>query len=516
VSLAAFAAGDGVYLPEVAYPAMPKIPVQRALLTYRDGIETLVVESGLETDSPSVGWVLPLPAEPATLAVADPGMLPSLAFCVRPAVVHDLQATYWPAVLILMFLVPLALFAVLTRGGVTVWAVVFWGAAYVVLLSLTATAGGPVWERVVGVDVRSPVRVGGYDVAVLRARDAGALSDWLAANSLKPLDEPARHIAEEYISEGWCFVVGRLARDRPGAAVPHPIRATFPAARPVYPMRLTALAGSKCRVELFVVANGSASAEGFRVVVSGWCSLPPDYRMHEFLESHEPSLAGFVVGSPDVQELMWDGCTVTRLEAHLEPSEMDRDVQIGLGALSRQQTRVWSARGRRETVLSVVLWGLIPLVLSCAIVCYKRRRPSKEGLVLLGSLGGAILLVAAIVYAALPVVPVGPGRSRSEARMRLQYIGKVAQAMAQAGFLNRGPSPAALADFPRQAVLRNYWEREAGAQAILNPFTGEPMRLERSPGNFSTRQVGDQVYFCLYDDCGREIQVMPLPPPGCD
>ncbi len=55
------AAGDGVYFPEPAIPKMPEVPHQRALIQFRDGIETLVVESSFQSDSNSVGWVLPVP-----------------------------------------------------------------------------------------------------------------------------------------------------------------------------------------------------------------------------------------------------------------------------------------------------------------------------------------------------------------------------------------------------------------------------------------------------------------------
>ena len=89
--LGAAAAGDGKYWPEPAYPATPKIPLQRAIIVHKDGIETLIVESAFESESPNVGWVLPLPAEPTKLAVADPGMCRSLSMCLRPRILHDLH-----------------------------------------------------------------------------------------------------------------------------------------------------------------------------------------------------------------------------------------------------------------------------------------------------------------------------------------------------------------------------------------------------------------------------------------
>ncbi len=40
----AAARGDGVYVPKAAYPALPTIPAQRAVIVYRHHVETLVVE----------------------------------------------------------------------------------------------------------------------------------------------------------------------------------------------------------------------------------------------------------------------------------------------------------------------------------------------------------------------------------------------------------------------------------------------------------------------------------------
>ena len=68
--LGSTALGDGGYWPEPAFPAMPTIPVQRAVVVHRDGVEALVVESAFESPSPNVGWILPLPAEPTELDVA--------------------------------------------------------------------------------------------------------------------------------------------------------------------------------------------------------------------------------------------------------------------------------------------------------------------------------------------------------------------------------------------------------------------------------------------------------------
>jgi len=70
-----------------------------------------------------------------------------------------------------------------------------------------------------------------------------------------------------------------------------------------------------------------------------------------------------------------------------------------------------------------------------------------------------------------------------------------------------------IAEFPKKAVELKLIEPEYAEDLLTNPFTGQPVRYERSPGNFSTRRVGDEIYFCLYDRYGREVRVVALPPP---
>jgi hypothetical protein len=44
LAAAATARADGGYVPAVEYPAPPGIPTQRAMILFRGGVETLVVE----------------------------------------------------------------------------------------------------------------------------------------------------------------------------------------------------------------------------------------------------------------------------------------------------------------------------------------------------------------------------------------------------------------------------------------------------------------------------------------
>jgi len=52
----------------------------------------------------------------------------------------------------------------------------------------------------------------------------------------------------------------------------------------------------------------------------------------------------------------------------------------------------------------------------------------------------------------------------------------------------------------------------AGEQWGQNPFTGGPLRRERSPGNVSVREIRGEPRLCWYDEDGVEIELVKLPP----
>ena len=58
-----FSYADGVYMPEVR-KKIPDIPVQRAVVKYLNGVETLIVESTFDGEGNNFGWIIPLPNIP--------------------------------------------------------------------------------------------------------------------------------------------------------------------------------------------------------------------------------------------------------------------------------------------------------------------------------------------------------------------------------------------------------------------------------------------------------------------
>jgi len=104
-------------------------------------------------------------------------------------------------------------------------------------------------------EVLDVVRLGPYEATVLRASDADALTDWLDANGYG-LSDSVTALLGDYVERGWYFTALKLVSDTaPLAGDLDPIRFTFEAAEPVYPLLLSRAATTDQRVVLYVFAD---------------------------------------------------------------------------------------------------------------------------------------------------------------------------------------------------------------------------------------------------------------------
>lgn len=69
---------DGKVFPPVATPAEVTIPDQRALISWANGMERLIIETRLAGSGTNFAWVVPLPSRP-TVEPATSGLFPTLA-----------------------------------------------------------------------------------------------------------------------------------------------------------------------------------------------------------------------------------------------------------------------------------------------------------------------------------------------------------------------------------------------------------------------------------------------------
>ncbi len=124
--------------------------------------------------------------------------------------------------------------------------------------------------------------VGAYEVAILSAQDSGSLTRWLADHDYS-LPEGKSEIIDEYIHRGWYFIAAKIelnkgidlkmasnseAKNREIRTSPqrtiqaklstgelHPLLISFDTAKPVFPLKISAVGGKTSEVSLYVIAK---------------------------------------------------------------------------------------------------------------------------------------------------------------------------------------------------------------------------------------------------------------------
>ncbi|MDD4890532.1 MAG: DUF2330 domain-containing protein [Phycisphaerae bacterium] len=505
LALPAVAMGNGVYFPQKVVTSQPAILLQRALIVHRGGVETLIVESSFDTSSKSVGWVLPLPVAPTKFEPADPGMLTALEIAIGPRIVHDLFLEIRSILIALVIMLAYGTVMVTVKKRSDRWTAYIAFAMVILvvsscLLPSMGSAGLSGGSRA-GLEVLATQRVGRYDVTILKSGDAAVLSSWLADNGFAQPDAAGQGIIGDYVRRKWCFAVAKLVPDAAGKATPHPLRVEFPADRPIFPMELTAIAGSATRVELFVLAHGSAAADKFHVVASDGYT-----RVGSWYAGRSTDLQ---IAQPAMMELMWDGCVLTRLTATLTPAEMNRDVEIAVGQPRAHRDLRFSGVGRRSLVVLILLAGFGTLTLPAMYFLRRKDAVGHVGRRIVGLMCLLVLAGTGVFWVAAPIVPVRVVPAMSfvhAAGMRM-----VCRILAVDSKLSPSMSDREIAD-AIDAALRD--DKADLAAYRTNPYTGQPVRCERSAGNYFICRQGETVWLCTYDRSSRETrwELFPLRP----
>ncbi len=506
LTLAPGALADGKYLPLVAYPKTPEIPAQRAILAFRNGQETLIVESAVQTDSPRVGWILPLPAEPTQISPVDPGVMNTVWFCTRPEIVSRQRTGVHeggiPATILFLLAVPLAFLKGPNWGRYrAIFAIAT--VCVVVALALFATLGRDSFRgrseagsaKASGVSVLQARQVGSYDVKVLRAQVPEALSDWLGENGLRRLEGDDQGVIADYISKGWVFSVAVLRPEKATPSAAHPLSVSFATARPIYPMRLTAGAGSTVALELYVISDlraghhllGREFAYQYKPQIEYVLSGPYE---KDLLYGGQVSDG---IGLPALTKLMWPGCFLTKLTGSLGPEQMKQDIVPALEAGGPERRRYYTPAAAVTDSSAIALAGL--LVATLTLVLWRpspasdRRRRLVLALVLVVAVGGAWCLYLALPKVTEAEVSFLPAYGPPLADLIHPWIGPDGSAAS-------GKSAEAVAEeFLKLLHDGPYWEQ--------NRYLGGKVRRESSPGNFTIETIGGNVYFAGYDNLGR-------------
>jgi len=513
---------DGKYFPEKAYKVGPAIPTQRAILVYKDGIEKLTIESSLDGKGQEFGWVIPLPSRPTEFKEASPGLIKALDWTIQPKVTHDLKGKLarFGGVAVLVTLI--CLIMTLTRPPVRVLLLVpitVFGVLSLLMPTLhrAASFAGPSID-VSGVQVRDVQEVGSYDVAVLDANDAAALGTWLEANGFAGITETDGTIVSDYIREGWCFVAAHLRREKDGYSRPHPLSMSFPAKAPIYPMRLTATAGNDLYLELFVIADRQATCGGLALEVADTYDRKKTAKWALSTGGVDPGFSGRAyhqeVGHPAAAEQFWDGCVVSRLCGTLTPRQMADDISLQLAAYEPYREHYYSRRGACEKAVTFALGAWCVLLVSLAVVFRMAMNLQRKHAVFLKCAVVPALLVSlltwAVTYAVLPKVDT---RSLGRGGVHPRIYEKVLQAsrlIEADAIAEEHKYFAGMGRDETASLVASYY----AAKGITNGFTGEPIRHEDSPGNYTIFQDDRGIVWRTYSLGGYPTDVVVTAPAG--
>ena len=200
------ACGCGAIAPGVG--AVAEVTGENAVVSYRDGIESIQLSLGVDSAISSAGLVIPTPT-PATVTAGDPALFDALAEQTSPR-----------------------------KRYVDDW----WG-------TKVATPTIPVEPTVV-----SRVAVGGLEATTVSASDSAGLAAWLAQNGYTLTAETSAQL-DHYVAKRWFFVAVKLAADSTLDGTLAPIQVSFPTDTIVYPLAMARGAAKAQQLRLSVFSD---------------------------------------------------------------------------------------------------------------------------------------------------------------------------------------------------------------------------------------------------------------------
>ncbi len=337
------ARGDGKFFVREKIPA--GIPYQRAILLFDKSQETLILQSKYDlpesTSVDSLAWVVPTPAVPE-IAGGDADMA---THCFLTASLQTQPHLYrishlFSLVCFAFFLGGSALMVVclirypLARRAEStkvIWSRQTRNTVLVTVIAfLLATISMPTLSRAsgsAGVEVIKTEHAGIYDVRVIRGQNAEAIMEWLKENGFGVSDQD-RDAFEDYVLRGWCFVAAKVEpsaeteeRKIVAEGMVAPLLLKFASERPVYPLALTATAGTETEILLYTLSDAKLTC-GERLTLR-----------HAKQIEIQPILRSFVVQAeveewPLLRDLPDKPMMLCKFKGRLTPEQMKQDLEF--------------------------------------------------------------------------------------------------------------------------------------------------------------------------------------------
>lgn len=509
-----------------------RIPDQRALIHFADGVQTLVIETRFESSgSPTEGqesngesvegpagagefaWVVPVPSVPELIEVT-PGLMPTVQAVFEPRVISYGSGVGAVVSAVAIFVACYILLCMRSGFGARLLAALVFllMSAFFLLPGLGRSRGVSAGESP---DVMLHDRriLGHLDVAVLSAISGESLVSWLTANGFVVPPETVPAI-DGYVRDGWSFCAARLnpltEPDETDAirALPHPLGMRFETGVPVYPLRLTATATESLDVDLYVLGPSRAAAPGFRVTR---CSLVKVEDAPEGNGWKDPGHTDGLlrVSHSGLRAITGSARVGTKLSATLTSAQMANDAAITWEPYAPSGAAVYSRRGALHRALFIgAIVMIVGSLLSVGIAAVTRLDAGASSK-LLGSVLASAMLAGAVTTLATPSVKTfqreGPGAWFSHHEIRLKFMGQWQEEwMTRDGHRELPTLEAA------RATLREICNEYASRREEPVP------REEDSPGNYTLRETADGIEYVWYDMKGAErseLVVFPLADP---
>ncbi|MFA4985152.1 MAG: DUF2330 domain-containing protein [Candidatus Brocadiia bacterium] len=589
-------AADGKFFPPLNVKA-PDMPQQRAIIVHRNGVERLIIESAFEGETGEYAWILPVPSEPLEIKKASYPLFKTMFYDLRQFVypenwmcpVYLLCAgllallglgwsislltgrtwVFWvcnlaaalflwfllghevPFLVVLIFAAFFAFYFLAARkypkaSNTTV--LVLWSAALLLTIFTLLYTGGTEQTPFGNVDVGQTASIGEYDATTLKAENADALDSWLTAHGFQTLGEKGRSVAGDYIRDKWSFIAARLHNSNKGLAAPAPLEVSFKADSPVYPMRLTALAGGPLFVDLIIVASEAYESKSLRTEMTDtWSEL--EYRNRITFSrdcTWNPPLIWRACGSfrllagddsrhvhhTDAPTLLWHGCTVSKMSGVLTPDQMAEDLRPVRSSTGKYGLNVtYGAAAYAGGIYSLFfLWFAAVVVTAYAFFRYTRLG---RDVPFLKWLHYGMVLLAALVGVAIWLsmhTAIGVKGAPEEEDQHLHQV--AAKAFQEVCAVPGGSAEKlkAIAENDREhwpimsdetrslfSALEVGLAKAIKEEGLKNPLTGEPLKVEQSPGNLWVQGFwGDsKLYLVLFDMPSRFLDMVseyPVPP----
>ena len=374
---------DGKKYPDIAYKVPPKIPQQRVVIVFKDGVEMLIIESSLDGQGKEFAWIIPLPSKPTNFEKVSPGLIKTLSFAIQPKITHDIKSYLNFCIFITILLIVWLIFILVKKlqSPLIVLCVIFFIGFWILSIFMptlrSAGLSETSFDNVSGINITDIKEIGNYNLAVLDANSAQSLDNWLQVNGFMGLDNEDKQIVSDYIKQGWCFVAAKLKRDsESGFSQPHPLAMSFAIKKPIYPMKLTSTVGSDVYLEIFVISDKKAFSNQLETEFSDkFKKNSRNYYINEIKgqwTGFSSSKYNLRIGHPDSFNLLWEGCVLTKLVGTLKPAQMNKDIVFEIKNGEPFLAHYWSREGAQTTSWIVSLSSFCLLIVVLSQLFYKR------------------------------------------------------------------------------------------------------------------------------------------------